>query len=119
MLPAIALLAACAAAPASAQQLRFVTYRTASGVLTLSGGTPLADGDTFTVGSQQWQIDYDRTSSAGLANFTGDYQPSSRFIAITAVPEPTTAAAMLAGLGFLAWRRRPLAAERFVEADQP
>jgi len=32
MLPAIALLAACAAAPASAQQLRFVTYRTASGL---------------------------------------------------------------------------------------
>jgi hypothetical protein len=54
-------------------------------------------------------IDYDRTSSAGLANFTGDYLPSSSFVTITAVPEPSTYAMALAGLacgGYLMRCRR-------------
>jgi hypothetical protein len=54
-------------------------------------------------------IDYDRTSSAGLANFTGDYLPSSSFVTITAVPEPATYAMTLAAIacgGYLVKRRR-------------
>jgi hypothetical protein len=54
-------------------------------------------------------IDYDRTSSAGLANFTGDYLPGSSFVTITAVPEPATCAMALAGLacgGYSMFRRR-------------
>jgi len=44
-----------------------------------------------------WEIDYNRTSSAGLDNFTADYLPSSNFVTVTAVPEPATLA--LAGIG--------------------
>jgi hypothetical protein len=61
------------------------------------------------VGGQQFLIDYARTSSAGLANFTGDYLPSSSFVTITAVPEPATYAMALAGLacgGYSLFRRR-------------
>lgn len=60
------------------------------------------------VGDQQWEIDYNRTDATDLANFTGDYLPSSSFVAITAVPEPSTYATALAGLacGCYAMRRR-------------
>jgi autotransporter-associated beta strand protein len=78
------------------------------GLFTYSGSV-LADGDRFTVGSQEWEIDYNRTSSAGLDNFTGDYLPSGSFVAITAVPEPSTWAMALAGLacgGYVVRRRR-------------
>jgi hypothetical protein len=47
---------------------------------------PLADGDIFFVGAEEWQIDYNATS--GGVNFTGDYQPHSSFAIVTAVPEP-------------------------------
>ena len=80
-----------------------------NGGLFTYGGVPLADGGTFTVGSQDWLVDYNRTSAAGLDNFTGDYLPSSRFVTITAVPEPSTYAMALAGIacgGFSMWRRR-------------
>jgi autotransporter-associated beta strand protein len=81
-------------------------------------GTPLADGGTFTVGSQQWQIDYNyvyNTASPTTIrplNFQGDYLPSTgtqTFVAITAVPEPATIAMALAGLacgGYSVVRRR-------------
>lgn len=55
------------------------------------GGSPLADGGRFFVGSQEWQIDYDATS--GGSNFTGDYVSPGSFMtvtAITVVPEPAT-----------------------------
>ena len=97
----------------------FVNYSTNFALINYAGawngglftynGTELADGVWFLVGSQEWQIDYNRSSSAGLANFTGDYLPSSSFVAITAVPEPSTWALALAGLaaaGFLIRRRR-------------
>jgi autotransporter-associated beta strand protein len=80
-----------------------------NGGLFTYGGTPLADGGTFTAGSQQWVIDYNRASATGLANFTGDYLPSSSFVTITAVPEPSTCAMALAGLacgGYSMFRRR-------------
>ncbi|MBM4010705.1 MAG: PEP-CTERM sorting domain-containing protein [Planctomycetes bacterium] len=79
-----------------------------SGGLFTSNGTPLADGSRFAVGSQQWKIDYNRTSAAGLANFTGDYLPNSSFVAITAVPEPSTLVLTALGVGLAAWAaRRP------------
>ena len=80
-----------------------------NGGLFTYGGTVLADGSRFAVGSQQWEIDYNLTSSSGLDNFTGDYLPASSFVAITAVPEPTTYAMAFAGIaygGFSMWRRR-------------
>ena len=54
------------------------------------------------------QNDYNRTSPTGLLNFTGDYLPSSNFVAITAVPEPSTLVLMAigAGLAAVAARRR-------------
>lgn len=48
----------------------------------------LADGERFLVGSQLWEIDYNRRSRTGLATFTSDYLPNGSFVAITAVPEP-------------------------------
>jgi autotransporter-associated beta strand protein len=83
-----------------------------NGGLFTYAGNVLVNGSTFTVGSQQWMIDYDLTSSTGLDNFTGDYLPSSKFLAITAiapVPEPSTYCMALAGLacgGFSMWRHR-------------
>lgn len=80
-----------------------------NGGLFTYAGTMLADGSVFTVGTQEWQIDYDRLSSDGLANFTADYLPSGAFVAFTAVPEPATCFIALAGLasgGLSMWRRR-------------
>ena len=68
-----------------------------NGGLFTYGANVLSDGERFVVGTQLWEIDYNRTSLAGLANFTGDYLPSSSFVAITAVPEP--AALVLAACG--------------------
>ncbi|MFM8495579.1 MAG: autotransporter-associated beta strand repeat-containing protein [Planctomycetia bacterium] len=88
-----------------------------SGLFTYNG-TPLADGSRFFVGSQQWEIDYnymyDTVSPTTIRplNYQGDYLPSSgtqTFVAITAVPEPSTYAMALAGLtigGYSMWRRR-------------
>ena len=68
-----------------------------NGGLFTYNGSPLADGSRFSVGSQLWEIDYDRTSPTGLANFTGDYLPSSSFVTVMAVPEPGTL--VLVGIG--------------------
>jgi len=71
------------------------------GLLTFGGG-PLADGAWFTVGGREWQIDY--AALAGGTNFTSD-QGAGRFVTITAVPEPGTAAlAAAAGIGVAVWR---------------
>ena len=80
-----------------------------NGGLFTYGGDVLADGDQFMVGSQQWQIDYNRTSVAGIDNFTSDYLANSKFVAITAVPEPSTCIMAVAGLacgGYLVRRRK-------------
>ncbi|MGB8852129.1 MAG: autotransporter-associated beta strand repeat-containing protein, partial [Pirellulales bacterium] len=79
-----------------------------NGGLFTYGTNELADGERFMVGAQQWEIDYN--ASAGGLNFTGDYLPSSSFVTITAVPEPSTLALMAIGTGLaaLAARRRRL-----------
>jgi autotransporter-associated beta strand protein len=97
----------------------FVNYTTTFALINYSGtwnnglftynGVGLPNGSRFFLGSQEWQIDYDRTSPTGLANYTGDYLPSSSFVTITAVPEPSTYAMALAGLacgGYSMFRRR-------------
>ena len=66
-----------------------------NGGLFTYGGTPLADGSRFSVGSQWWEIDYN--SSTGGDNFTSDELPSSCFVTVTAVPEPGTL--VLVGIG--------------------
>ena len=71
------------------------------------GGSVLADGGMFTVGSQSWMIDYD--ASGGGVNFSGEYVPNSSFVNIAAVPEPTSWAMLVAGFacgGYSWWRRR-------------
>jgi len=76
------------------------------GLFTLSGGGALADGSTFTLGANTWQIDYSAT--LGGVNFSGDYIPGS-FVNIAAVPEPSTYALLIlagAGLGAHIIRRR-------------
>ncbi len=68
-----------------------------NGGLFTYGGNVLSDGERFYAGSQMWEIDYNRISSAGLDNLTADYLPSSSFVTVTAVPEPGTVA--LIGIG--------------------
>jgi autotransporter-associated beta strand protein len=62
------------------------------------GGTPLADGGTFTAGLNTWQIAY--SASSGGVNFPGE-QVAGGFVNLTAVPEPASLAAALAATGFL------------------
>jgi len=70
-----------------------------------SGGAALTDGSLFSVGAQQWRIDYD--APLGGLNHTGDFLPDSRFVNVVAVPEPS--AGVLLAIGLLgtgwAWRR--------------
>lgn len=59
----------------------------------------LPDETHFNAAGGTWRIDYD-DATAGLNGGTG-----TRFITLTAVPEPTTLG--LSGLGLVfAWRRR-------------
>lgn len=68
-----------------------------SGIFSV-GGTPLADGDTFTAGLTTWQIAY--AASSGGVNFPGE-QVAGSFVNLTAVPEPASLAAALFATGFL------------------
>ena len=66
----------------------------------------LTDGERFSVGSQQWEVDYN--SPTGGSNCTSDYLPSSSFVTVMAVPEPgaLVLAAVGVGLAAFAIRRR-------------
>jgi hypothetical protein len=68
-------------------------------------GNELADGERFQLGSQLWEIDYNRTSATGLANFTSDYVSGS-FVTVTAVPEPSTLVLLGIGGVLACWARR-------------
>ena len=89
-------------------EIALITYSGAwNGGRITYNGTPLADGSRFTVGSKEWLIDYN--SSTGGLDYTADYLPSSSFVTVTAVPEPTSlaiAAFGLAGFVAVAVRRR-------------
>jgi hypothetical protein len=78
-----------------------------NGGLFTYGTNELADGERFSVGSQVWEIDYNRTSSAGLDNYTTSYVSGS-FVTVTAVPEPSTYVmlAIAGGIAAVAARRR-------------
>ncbi|MCW1925732.1 autotransporter-associated beta strand repeat-containing protein [Luteolibacter arcticus] len=75
-------------------------YATGSlaGTFSDTGNVELNDGDTFSDAGGLWQIDYDDTT-AGLNGGIG-----TRFVTVTAVPEP--GAALLGGLGMLAFLHR-------------
>ena len=95
-----------------------------NGGLFTYGTEVLSDGEQFSVGNQEWRIDYNyvyNTASPTTIrplNFQGDYQPASgtqTFVAITAVPEPSTYCLALAGLAAVGWtaaRRRAVSARR-------
>jgi len=59
-------------------------------------GSPLANGQSFASGDQWWTIAYDAPS--GGANFQGDFLPGSRFVTLTAVPEPSASVLVVAGI---------------------
>jgi len=63
------------------------------------GGVP--EGGSLTIGAQQFQISY--TSDFGGAGFAAG---TGNDVALMAVPEPGSAAALLAGLGLVLGRRR-------------
>lgn len=71
-----------------------------SGLFTF--GSTIADGGTFIAGLNTWKIDYDATS--GGLNFNADFLPGSKFVNITAVPEPR--AAFLGAVGMIMLLRR-------------
>ena len=64
--------------------------------------TTLADGDTFTLGSNLWLFDYNALSGGG--NFTADQSGATRYVTMTVVPESSSA--FLYGLGMLVLLRR-------------
>lgn len=76
-----------------------------NGGLFTYGGSPLADGGTFKVGSQDWEIHYN--SPTGGSNYTGDYLPSSSFVTVAVVPEPSTKVVFGALVACAALLRRP------------
>ena len=67
-----------------------------------SYGSTLADDSTINSGGMDWLFNYNDTTAG--TNYTGDLT-GSRFVTMTAIPEPN-AAALLGGLGMLALLRR-------------
>jgi fibronectin-binding autotransporter adhesin len=62
----------------------------------------LNNGDIFTLGANQWLFDYNDLT--GGANFASDQSGASRFVTMTAIPEPSTL--LLGGFSILALLRR-------------
>ncbi|MFM7245437.1 MAG: PEP-CTERM sorting domain-containing protein [Planctomycetaceae bacterium] len=71
------------------------------GLLTYSGSA-LADEDQFTFGANQFRIDYNSTIQG--ANVTSPVGVT--YVNLVVVPEPTTSAALLSGLGLAAMMLR-------------
>jgi autotransporter-associated beta strand protein len=67
-----------------------------SGLFTIDGNV-IANGGTFALGLNTWQLEYDAT--VGGSNFLGDHLPDSLFVNIVAVvPEPSAFALLTGGL---------------------
>jgi autotransporter-associated beta strand protein len=66
-------------------------------------GSTLNDGAVFTLGSNDWQFDYDDLS--GGSNFTADQSGATRFVTMTVIPEPSVLV-LLGGFGVLGLLRR-------------
>lgn len=86
-----------------------------NGGLFTYGTNVLIDGEEFSVGGQEWKIDYDYAynpaspTTTRPLNYQGDYLPSSgtqRFVAVTAIPEPSAFALAAIGAGLAAWAAR-------------
>jgi fibronectin-binding autotransporter adhesin len=83
------------------EKLTLISYSgTWNGGLFNYGGT-LADDSTLTFSGMEWLFNYNDTAAG--TNYTGDLT-GSRFVTMTAIPEPS--AALLGGLGLLALLRR-------------
>jgi autotransporter-associated beta strand protein len=68
-------------------------------------GSPVADGSTLVIGPNRWIFDY--ANSSGGSNFSGDQAGATKFVTITAVPEPGILLIVnLTIFGWLARRRR-------------
>lgn len=68
-------------------------------------GNKLANGDSVTLGSNTWRIDYN--AATGGSNFTADQAGASHFVNLTVVPEPSISLLALSALGMsLLIRRR-------------
>jgi autotransporter-associated beta strand protein len=63
----------------------------------------LNDGAVFTLGSNDWQFDYDDLS--GGSNFIADQSGATRFVTMTVIPEPSVLV-LLGGFGVLGLLRR-------------
>jgi autotransporter-associated beta strand protein len=75
---------------------------TGSELFTYLDGT-LNDGAIFTLGSNDWQFDYDDVIGGG--NFIADQSGATRFVTMTVIPEPSVPV-LLGGLGVLGLLRR-------------
>jgi len=76
-----------------------------NGGLFTYAGNELANGEIFAFNGQNWRIDYNAV--AGGDNFTSEYLPSSNFVNLTVIPEPSTM--LLSALGLtvvMSLRRR-------------
>lgn len=63
-----------------------------------------ADDSTFLFANNQWRINYNDLT--GGTNFSGDQSGATRFVTLTVIPEPSSLALGLGGLGALVLRRR-------------
>ena len=92
-------------ANAIGSKLTLVSYTGSApaGVFT-HGGSPLADGDTKTIGANTWRFNYADTS--GGPNFETDQSGAGNFFTMTVVPEAGTAGLLAFGLLLIRSLRR-------------
>src|SRR5262249_24744178 len=81
-------------------KLTLINY---SGTWNGVGFANYADGRVFTLGANQWQINYNDTT--GGSNFAAD-QTGSKYVTLTVVPEPGAWMSLLGGCGVLVGLRR-------------
>jgi autotransporter-associated beta strand protein len=84
------------------EKLTLISYSGAWNGGLFNYGSTLADDSTINFSGMDWLFNYNDTAAG--TNYTGDLT-GSRFVTMTAIPEPN-AAALLGGLGMLALLRR-------------